>query len=225
MPKIKLNKLQIDILRFWGKDNFAKNFYWTGGTLLAFKYLHHRKSVDLDFFSDDLFIDDEYLSFINRLKKELNCQKITMTLSHNRRQYLIIRKSETAKLELVYFPFNKIESRKKLEQYSLKIDSLTDIMVNKILSTYQRNEVKDIYDLYFYFKSKPKYNLKKLTKLVEKKFGVSIEPILLLSKINKLANNLDSITPLLLQKPRNLTKKVKIFFQEEFNKIAREKIK
>ncbi|MAF20766.1 MAG: hypothetical protein CMI55_03735 [Parcubacteria group bacterium] len=225
MPEIKLNKLQIDILSFWEKDNFAHNFYWTGGTLLAFKYLKHRKSIDLDFFSDNLFTNDEYLSFINRLKKVLNCQKITMTLSYNRRQYLITRKLTTAKLELVYFPFAKIEDRKMLEQYSVKTDSLTDIMVNKILSTYQRNEVKDIYDLYFYFKNKPKYNLQKLTKLVETKFGVSIEPILLLSKINKLTNNLDSITPLLLQKPKNLTEKIKLFFQKEFNKIAREKIK
>jgi len=225
MPKIKLNKLQIDILSFWGKDSFARNFYWTGGTLLAFKYLKHRKSVDLDFFSDNLFANDEYLSFINRLKKALNCQKITMTLSYNRRQYLIVRKSTTAKLELVYFPFTRIETRKTLKQYFVRVDSLTDIMVNKILSTYQRNEVKDIYDLYFYFKNKPKYNLRKLTKLVEKKFGVSIELILLLSKINKLVNNLDSITPLLLQKPKNLTEKIKVFFQKEFNKIAREKIK
>jgi len=225
MPEIRLNKLQIDILRFWQKDNFAKNFYWTGGTLLAFKYLKHRKSVDLDFFSDNLFTDDEYLSFINRLKTALNCQKITMTLNYNRRQYLIARKSTNAKLELVYFPFTKIENRKTLEQYSIKVDSLTDIMVNKILSTYQRNEVKDIYDLYFYFKNKPKYNLQQLTGLVEKKFGVNIEPILLLSKINKLANSLESITPLLLQKPKKLTERVKIFFQEEFNKIAKKKIK
>ncbi len=187
---------------FGEKDSFARNFYWTGGTLLAFKYLKHRKSVDLDFFSDNLFANDEYLSFINRLKKALNCQKITMTLSYNRRQYLIVRKSTTAKLELVYFPFTRIETRKTLKQYFVRVDSLTDIMVNKILSTYQRNEVKDIYDLYFYFKNKPKYNLRKLTKLVEKKFGVSIELILLLSKINKLVNNLDSITPLLLQKPK-----------------------
>jgi len=50
MPKIKLNKLQIDILSFWEKDSFARNFYWTGGTLLSFYYMHHRRSEDIDFF-------------------------------------------------------------------------------------------------------------------------------------------------------------------------------
>ena len=67
MPDIFLNQLQIDILKFFAKNSFAKNFYWTGGTLLAYQYLHHRDSVDLDFFSDDLFSDNDYLIFINEL--------------------------------------------------------------------------------------------------------------------------------------------------------------
>lgn len=61
-----------------------------------------------------------------------------------------------------------IEKRKRLAEFSVKTDSLTDIMVNKVLSAYQRNEAKDVFDLYIYLNEKPKYNLVKLTKMVEK---------------------------------------------------------
>jgi len=70
-----------------------------------------------------------------------------------------------------------------------------------------------------------KYDLFKLIKLVEKKFGVTIEPALLLAKINELANNLDKLQLLLVKSQPNLNKKVKDFFQDYFNRLARKTIK
>lgn len=208
MPNINLSKFQKDVLIFFGKDTFGKNFYWTGGTLLAYQYFHHRISADLDFFSNDLFTDEQCLKFINR-----------------RRLYLIERGKETLKLEIVFFPFPAIEKRKILPEFSLKIDSLTDIMINKTLSIYQRNEVKDVYDLYCYLNNRPKYDLSKLIDLVEKKFGVAIEQTLLLAKINELITNFDNLQPLLITQQPELTKKVKTFFQRTFNLLAQKKIK
>ncbi|MFH1427624.1 MAG: nucleotidyl transferase AbiEii/AbiGii toxin family protein [Patescibacteria group bacterium] len=222
---IKLTILQKDTLIFFSKNLFAKNFYWTGGTLLSYCYLHHRNSVDLDFFSNDLFSDDQYLIFINELKKFLKADKIILNVKNNRRLYLIKRKKEIVKLELVYFPFVNLEKRKKISEFSIKVDSLTDIMVNKTLSAYQRKEVKDAYDLYFYLRKNPKYSLEKLINLVEKKFGVQIEPLILLSKINALLDNLNSLKPLLLNPEKELNKKIRLFFQDNFNIIAKKKIK
>lgn len=91
-------------------------------------------------------------------------------------------------------------------------------MTNKILSTYQRNEVKDVYDLYYYLNHKPKYSLNKLIVLAEKKFDVAIEPVLLLAKINELADNLNALQPFLLKPQKDLPVKVKTLFQEIFNK-------
>ena len=230
MPKIELTRLQKDILSFIGKDIFGNNFYWTGGTLLSYLYLSHRFSVDLDFFSDDLFKDDEYLEFINKLKKEIRADKITQTIQHNRRLYFIERGKENVKLEFVFFPFPAVEKRTEIKEFSIKADSLTDIMVNKVLSTYQRNEVKDIYDLYWYLSNKPeyiatlKYNIIKLIKLVEKKFGVAIEPVLLLEKINEMCDTLSSLTPLLVKSEPDIVIKIRTFFQEIFNDIAEKDI-
>ncbi|MFH1565422.1 MAG: nucleotidyl transferase AbiEii/AbiGii toxin family protein [bacterium] len=217
MPEVKLTKLQKDVLVFIGQDSFGKNFYWTGGTLLSYFYLRHRDSVDLDFFSENLFADDEYLMFLNRLKKIIKANKINLTIQFNRRLCLVERGDQVVKLELVYFPFAAIETRKKLPGFSLLTDSLTDLMVNKTLSAYQRNEPKDAYDLYCYLSDNPKQNLQSLIKLAEKKFGVAIEPLLLLAKLNELAGNLNSLQPLLLRPHKNLTIEVKNFFQKIFN--------
>lgn len=225
MPSVKLTKLQKDILEFFGRDKFGRNFYWTGGTLLAYLYLSHRRSVDLDFFSNDLYSNEEHLSFINRLKKRVAAGKVNLTIQNNRRMHLIQRDAEAVKLELVYFPFPAIEKRKRLAEFSVKTDSLTDIMVNKILSAYQRNESKDVFDLYIYLNDKPKYNLMKLAKMVEKKFGVGIEPALLIAKIYELADQLDILSPLLIKPRKNLKKEVKFFFQNIFNIIAKKQIK
>jgi len=42
-----------------------------------------------------------------------------------------------------------------------------------------------------------------------------------LEKINELCNNLDSLTPLLIDNEPNLTIKIRSFFQELFNDIVR----
>ena len=225
MPNIQLSQLQKDILIFFGKNSFAGNFYLTGGTLLAYQYLHHRISVDLDFFSNDLFTDDQYLIFLNEFKSQIKAKKITLTLQQNRRLCLIERGGETVKIELVYFPFPALEKKVFLPEFSFRVDSLTDIVVNKTLSSYQRQEPKDVFDLYCYLNNKPKYNLQKLIKLVERKFGVAIEPTVLLAKINELAAQLDSLSPLLLVPQKNLTQKVKKFFQNIFNSLVKKQIK
>ncbi len=221
---MKLTRLQKETLLAFSKIDFGRNFYWTGGTLLSYNYLHHRFSEDLDFFSDDLFQDDLYLLFIDELKKKVAANKVNVIIKNNRRIYLIRRKKEDVKLELVFFPFLPVEKRILLKEFSIRVDSLSDIMVNKILSSYQRNEVKDVYDLYCYLKSNPKHNLPKLVDLAEKKFGVAIEPVLLLAKINKLASQLDSIQPLLFSSRKNIARNVKDFFQNIFNSVAKRKI-
>lgn len=222
---IKLTPLQKQVLSFFGQNEFGKNFYWTGGTLLAYQYLHHRFSVDLDFFSPDLFADDDYLFFVNDLKKSIKAKRVKLTAQHNRRLYQIYTTTEVLKLELVFFPFPAIEKRKILPEFSLAADSLTDIMVNKTLSAYQRQEPKDAYDLYYYLSRRPKHNLASLIKLVEKKFGLTIEPVILLAKINELANSLDKLTPLLTKPAKSLKTKVKKFFQTEFNNLVKKQIK
>lgn len=221
MPKLNLTTFQKKVLLYFGQNKFGQNFYWTGGTLLSYYYLHHRKSVDLDFFSEDLYHDDEYLIFINNLKKDLKINKVLYEIKNNRRLLVLKKGEQTLKLELVFFPFPGIKKRQVLKKFKVKIDSLEDIMINKVLSTYQRNEVKDVYDLFFYLKNKPKYNLSQLVGLVEKKFGVSIDISLFVTKVQKLLADFKNIEPLLINNKKDLKKQITSFFESEFNRSLR----
>ena len=53
--KIKTNKIAERYFIFLGRNSFGKNFYWAGETLLFYQYLHHRDSIDLDFFPMNCF--------------------------------------------------------------------------------------------------------------------------------------------------------------------------
>jgi len=223
MAKFKLTPLQKETLKFFGQNKFGRNFYWTGGTLLAYAYFDHRNSVDLDFFSENLFRDDEYLIFINQLKNLTKAQKATFVLKNNRRIYTIKKGREVLKIELVYFPFKRIGKKNRLKDFGLFGDSLIDIMTNKTLSAYQRKEVKDAYDLYFYLSNKPTLKIENLIKKVERKFGILIESALLLAKIKKNLGKFQELQPMLFSKIDS--EKVKTFFQNEFNKLAKKKIK
>ena len=226
MPKIKLSKLQTDVLRFFGNDDFAKNFYWTGGTLLSWQYLDHRDSVDLDFFSDDLFADEDYISFIARLKKNLRLDRVSLKQQLNRRLFLLSKGKQSVKLELVYFPFPALGQRGKDPDFSVRIDSLKDLIANKTLAAYQRNEPKDIYDLYCCLRQKRgNFTLPMLISDVEKKFGIAIEPVLFLAKAYELADQLDSIRPLLFNEGKTVRTVVTKFFQIVFNNIVKKNIK
>ena len=139
MKKTALTLLQKNILAFFADHSFGTNFYWTGGTLLASQYLHHRQSFDLDLFSDNLFADLEYISFIQDLKKTIKIHKIIETRQHNRQTYFLRRPSESLKLELVFFPFPNLKKRAPLPGLKITADSLTDAMVNKTLAVYKRS--------------------------------------------------------------------------------------
>jgi len=52
---MKLTKTQEKAISHLANSPLAKKFYWTGGTLLAYHYLHRRRSLDLDFFSKEEF--------------------------------------------------------------------------------------------------------------------------------------------------------------------------
>jgi predicted nucleotidyltransferase component of viral defense system len=156
----------------------------------------------------------------------LNLKKIVANQQYNRRLYQLEDEQDKIKLELVYFPFPAMEKRKKIPEFSLTIDSLTDIMVNKILSTYQRNEVKDVFDLYIYFLLFcKKFSLPQLISLVEKKFGLTLELSILLTKINELCDQANSLVPLLTAPQKKLSHRMKFYFQEIFNSFANKKIK
>ena len=70
----------------------GKKFYWTGGTLLAYYYLHHRRSLDLDFFSEEKFSFEEINDWVQKFKKEAGFQKVSSQKIFDRWEFLFENK-------------------------------------------------------------------------------------------------------------------------------------
>ncbi|MFH1456734.1 MAG: nucleotidyl transferase AbiEii/AbiGii toxin family protein [Patescibacteria group bacterium] len=210
-----LNSTQIKTLKAIAKTKLAKSYYWTGGTALAYKYLPLRLSEDLDFFSFDLETDENLIIELNRLKHDLDIKKIDFTQHLNRQQFVLnFDKNDKLKLEFVFFPFKNLGKILIDKNLNIKIDSLVDIATNKTLATYQRNEPKDIFDLYCLLDLK-KFKLADLIKNVNKKFDVKINQADLEAKILNNIDLLKNIEPLILDFEKFNIKEIKNFFSKQ----------
>ncbi|HCX89971.1 hypothetical protein COV53_02160 [Candidatus Gottesmanbacteria bacterium CG11_big_fil_rev_8_21_14_0_20_37_11] len=182
-PKTILNGIQKRILSILCSNRlFTNNFYLTGGTALSEYYLHHRLSEDLDFFCFRE-VDKLWLSIIsNKIKRVLSADKLDILESFNRNLVYFTVKKRVVKTEFTYFPFEQIET--PLIISGLKIDSLTDIAVNKFFTIYQNPSSRHFIDLYLIL-MKYKYSWSKLEELARIKFETAIDPIQLGSQIMK----------------------------------------
>lgn len=196
---MELTKLQKMTLEAIGQSELAQFFYWTGGTLLSAHYLHHRKSYDLDFFSEDLIEEDFVLAVMNQIKKRLKTTSMERQIVRNRQQYQLRKAADELNLEFVYYPFQSIIKPKKVKEWPVAIDSLKDMAVNKTRALFERAEPKDIIDLW-YIHQKERWSIERLAKLVEKKFGVGIDYPTLVSRALDAVERLEDARPLLLKK-------------------------
>lgn len=223
MKKI-LTPIQKKFLRAFQKSELSRHFYWTGGTLLASHYLHHRFSEDLDFFSDELFFDEYMATQFLGLKKATGAKKMSEIKRLNRQQLIFEYGRQQLKVEFVYFPFPVLEKHILLPEFKIAADSLKDLAANKLHACFERSEPKDIFDLYQIIK-KERYVFMKLFSLVEKKFGVSFDPVTTVSKILKNIPTLQHLRPLVLNKNLLQPETIKEFFEEEGITFLKKKIR
>ena len=168
-----LSKEQKVILKTIFNSKLRKISAWGGGTALSEIYLHHRKSEDIDIILSDLSQKIELTILTNQIKDKLKTLKKKSLVRMNRFQYVFeLANKKEQKLEFIYYPFAKLKTAKKLGK--IKIESLFDIAVSKTLSAYQRQEVKDAFDLFIILKEKH-FSLKQLTGGVQRKFEEEIE--------------------------------------------------
>lgn len=189
MVKTILNSIQKQILSILAKDAFfSKYFYLSGGTALSEYYLHHRLSDDLDFFSEKE-IDKIWLnSLTQKIKKAINSQKLDIEESFNRNLVYFNSSLGKIKTEFTYYPFAQIDKPTLVN--NLKVDSLTDIAVNKFFTLYQKPTARHFIDLYLILTAK-NYSWEELEKLAQIKFETVIDPIQLGSQLIKVETVLD----------------------------------
>ena len=214
-----LSKNQIDILSFLSKEPLiVGSFYLSGGTALAEFYLQHRLSEDLDFFSEKEFDPFFISSVFKKMQDKAGIKKVNYEQSFNRNLFFLELENDTIKTEFTYFPFTRIDSKKKFGD--LYIDSLIDIAVNKIFTIYQKPRSRDFIDLYFILMHEKSWKIDELVEKAQVKFDTYINPIQLSSQFVK--------APVLKDYP-NMIKKIddkdwQSFFMKEAKRLSESKL-
>lgn len=178
MEQTTLDKEQQIFLKLFSESPFHKRFYLTGGTALAEFYLHHRKSGDLDFFSESEVDSQGIRTFIEEvIFPKIRGIKIMPAHKYDRWIFeIILPKEKCLKVEFTRYPYPRLGTR-KIKQ-GILIDSLPDIAANKIAAMTERFEPKDYVDIYFIVASK-RLSLRKIIKLAEIKFKFDLEPAII----------------------------------------------
>jgi nucleotidyltransferase AbiEii toxin of type IV toxin-antitoxin system len=156
------------LLARFGASDLREVFYLTGGTALSAIYLQHRLSEDLDFFTERDFAIEDVLKFVKSLPGIRDTQ---YERKYDRRIFLLhYANTRAMKLEFTRYPFFQVEKGPVIE--GIHIDSLEDILINKLMAMTDREEPKDFVDLYCAFQDHPTLNLDKLVDATIAKFGV-----------------------------------------------------
>lgn len=222
-----LTKDQDIILATLARHEIAKRFYWTGGTLLSSHYLHHRKSFDLDFFTDTPFLREELDVFLLDVKRELGGDQLTERKIYDRWEFILSRHDVPVRFEFVHYNHEKKRLAPLIPYRGLLIDSLPDISANKTMAYLDRNQPKDALDIYWILK-KRKFTVRKLLALIAEKFSVHISEFTFWSESTKSLKQFDSLKPYLLetntQKQEEFLRKVTYFFLDHGKDFLTEKL-
>lgn len=169
-----LTQTQKLFLELFSKREISQKFYLSGGTALAGFYIPYRYSEDLDFFSLEEVRTEPIVIFIRSIKDQLGFDSLDFNTSFNRNLFFLRFPTEELKLEFTYYPFQPLYTQK--EEYGVKIDSLDDIAVNKLLTIYQNPRSRDFMDLYMIMKAR-NFSIEELIKKAKLKFDWHVDPL------------------------------------------------
>lgn len=215
-----LNNVQQFILKELAKSPLRNQFYWAGGTLLSEKYLHHRVSHDIDLFSEKPFDYQEVAFFVETIQKKTKLKFVEKKKVFDRWEFFLHNHTEV-RIEFVHYNFPALRPRKLLR--GVRIDSLEDLAANKIMAVVDRNEPKDVIDIYFLMTSK-KFSIKKMLNLAKKKFGLTMDESTVLGEILRKSQRLSEIEPLLygtVGQQKKLMKSAQAYFADLSAKCLR----
>ncbi len=151
----KKTKLLLDQIK---KLSFLKDFYLAGGTALALQF-GHRKSIDLDWFTEKNF---SIRKIKNQLEKIGKLEIVTEEEGDRLTLNCILNNVKLSFFEYKHknlFPF--------IDYRGIKLADPRDIACMKISAISSRGSKKDFIDLYFLFKEN---DLETLMRLFERKY-------------------------------------------------------
>ncbi|MFA6291911.1 MAG: nucleotidyl transferase AbiEii/AbiGii toxin family protein [Victivallales bacterium] len=151
-----INKKISTLAESLGESGVIKDFYLAGGTALSLR-LGHRKSRDLDFFSQKNFNLTLLSDF---LVSKLNAKIIIAETG------TLLAEINGVKSSFFHYPYKNLEETESWR--SIALASLIDISCMKIIAISQRAEKKDFFDFYEIIKL---FSSEKLKAALLEKYG------------------------------------------------------
>jgi predicted nucleotidyltransferase component of viral defense system len=166
-----LYKLQDEVL----KVVFATEheFYLTGGTCLSRFYVEKRYSDDLDFFTNQ---SPRYSFAIKNIKKALN-ENFQLTVEVESKDFTRFKIDDLLQVDFV----NDISFRYKepvVSEEHYLIDTIENILSNKLTAVVGRDNPKDIFDIYLIWKFY-EINWEQILETAHKKAGFTNEELII----------------------------------------------
>ena len=162
------------IAQLAAEQDIVRQFTLSGGTALAAFHLHHRRSDDLDFFSEKPVDDLRVRRFAEKVRIDFGAPVMEVRRIYDRHLFLIADKNgDQLKLEFTHYPYTPLES--PIIQGGIQVESLRDIATDKLAALLDRFEPKDYYDLYFLLRDHT--TLQKLRADLQTKFHIIANPV------------------------------------------------
>ena len=203
----RLNKGQRRFLEAFRHTSYRRVFYLTGGAGLSAGYLAHRTSDDLDFFTPEGFKIKRIIGFMKGLD---DLRDLQWLLPRDRTTFMLtFGDLEQVKVEYRHFPFQPLFPPKTVGDYY--VDSMFDLLANKLYALIERRYELDRIDIYLMFRELKSVTLREAVAACERKFGFdrSIED----SVRKRLQEPLPDECPSALHQPLDL-QQMASFFQE-----------
>ena len=138
--------LKRDFLRAW----FAREqrFFLTGGSALGLFYLDHRRSYDLDLFTSDEVEGIEVQNLVHRVAAEIKADRQALRTAPDFHRFRLTRGDERELVDVVVDRAPQLDVQ-KADFDGIRVDTLREIIANKLTTLLSRTELKDVVDLYF----------------------------------------------------------------------------
>lgn len=111
-------------------------------------YLHHRHSYDLDFFTNEEVAPKEVQNLVFRIASKIGAHSEAIRTSPDFHRFSLIRDGESEIIDVVTGRSPQLDQEKDLTG-GVRVDTLREMIANKLTTLLSRSELKDVVDLYF----------------------------------------------------------------------------
>jgi hypothetical protein len=157
-----LPKKQISVLKSLGLQMSPRKFYLAGGTALAI-HLSHRISVDLDWFTPNLFPDGMILAqSLRNSDVELEIEQVSPGTLHG--------SVKGVRVTFLQYQYPLLKPLEQWDEMNCPLASLEDLACMKLSAIAQRGARKDFCDIYAL--GEKAFSLSQMLDFYQKKFGI-----------------------------------------------------